>query len=57
VAAAFGLAFERAQSREALRCALDRAARHPGVTIVEAVVPADSAYDGLHCLDAVLAYM
>ncbi|MGG1948396.1 2-succinyl-5-enolpyruvyl-6-hydroxy-3-cyclohexene-1-carboxylic-acid synthase [Trinickia sp. NRRL B-1857] len=57
VAAAFGLAFERAQSREAVRDALDRAARHPGVTIVEAAVPADSAYDGLHCLDAVLAYM
>lgn len=57
VAAAFGLRFERALSRESLRAALDGAARHDGVTIVEALVPPDSAYAGLHCLEAILSYM
>lgn len=57
VAAAFGLRFARAQSRESLRAALDGAARHDGVTIVEALVPPNSAYEGLRCLDSILAFM
>ncbi|HTH73840.1 MAG TPA: 2-succinyl-5-enolpyruvyl-6-hydroxy-3-cyclohexene-1-carboxylic-acid synthase [Trinickia sp.] len=57
VAAAFGLRFAQAQSRASLRAALDGAARYDGVTIVEALVPPDSAVDGLGCLEAVLSLM
>jgi 2-succinyl-5-enolpyruvyl-6-hydroxy-3-cyclohexene-1-carboxylate synthase len=57
VAAAFGLRFERAQSRESLRAALDGAVRHDGVTIVEALVPSDSGCVGLRYLDAVVSFM
>lgn len=56
LAAAFGLRFERVRSRESLRAALDGAARHDGVTIVEALVPPDSARAGLGCLEAMLAH-
>ncbi|RKP44600.1 2-succinyl-5-enolpyruvyl-6-hydroxy-3-cyclohexene-1-carboxylic-acid synthase [Trinickia fusca] len=54
VAAAFGLRYARAVNRQTLRAALDGAAACEGVTIVEAVVAPGSAYDGLHCLGAML---
>ena len=57
LAAAFGLRFEQAQSRETLRAALDGSLRHDGVTIVEALVPAESACVGLGYLDAVVSFM
>jgi 2-succinyl-5-enolpyruvyl-6-hydroxy-3-cyclohexene-1-carboxylate synthase len=57
LAAAFGLRFERARSRDALRAALDGARSHEGVTIVEAQVPPESAREGLFYLDALISSM